>query len=202
MVEIVIATKNKHKIKEIKNILGEKKFKILSLNNFINIPEILEDGTSYKENAVKKAEIISKITNKITLSDDSGIEIEYLNWKPGIYSSRFLGENATDKERNEEILKLLEKIPDNKRKARYVCIVAVSLPGGITKTFEGKCIGRISHKAKGKYGFGYDPIFFVPAYNKNMAELPLSVKNRISHRARALNKAKKILEKLKQKPFS
>lgn len=196
MLEVVIATKSRPKIKEIKSILKGEKIKFLTFDDFENFPEIVEDGNSYKENAIKKAKAVAKATGKIALADDSGIEVEYLGGKPGIYSSRFVGENSTDEERNKEILNLLADVPESKRKARYVCVIAVSTPQGLVKTFEGVCRGRISKIPRGKYGFGYDPIFFVPSYKKNMAELPPSLKNKISHRARALNKARSYLRKL------
>lgn len=194
--EIVLATRNKYKIKEIKQILKGLNLKIYSLNDFRNIPEIKEDGKSFKENAVKKAKFVAEKTNKISLADDSGIEVDVLNNAPGIYSARFASNNATDKENNKKLLKLLNKVPFDKRKAQYKCVMVLATPSGKTITTTGTCSGIITFGEKGKYGFGYDPLFFVPEYNCTMAELPPSIKNKISHRSKAVEKMKKFLKEL------
>ena len=199
MVEVVIASRNYNKIKEIKEILirltsagsasaGSEglDIKFLSLKDFPSLPEIEEDGNSFSENALKKARETVKYTGKLTLAEDSGIEVDYLKGAPGILSARFA---STDRKRNLKLLKLLEGVPVSKRKARFRSCVALAKPGGWTRVVEGSCRGRISFKPRGNYGFGYDPIFIVPKYNKTFGELGYPLKNRISHRARALQKA-------------
>lgn len=195
--KIVIATKNLDKIKEIR-----EKFKPLSgievvlLSDFKDPPHIIEDGSTYRENALKKARAIAAFTKLPALADDSGLEIDALNGEPGVYSARYAGENKSDEERNLLILEKMRTIPDKSRAARFRCVIAIALPGK-HYTLEGICEGCIAHEMRGDSGFGYDPIFYLPELGKTMAELALSEKNKISHRARALDKARDLLrEKL------
>jgi XTP/dITP diphosphohydrolase len=195
MLKIVLATSNKNKVKEIKNILGDKNFIFLSHKDFPDIKPPEETGTTFKENAIIKAKEICRLTGMICLADDSGLEVEALNGQPGVYSSRFSGKDATDKKNIEKLLSLLKNIPYEKRKARFICAIAIAYPDGKIKTVEGKCQGIIGFETKGENGFGYDPVFIYPKLNKTFAEIPEEIKNNISHRRNALEKAKKILMK-------
>lgn len=196
MIDLVIATKNKNKIKEISALLSGMPVNVLSLENGDwQVPEIVEDGKTFKENAVKKAKIIAGITNKFTLADDSGIEVDTLSGQPGVYSKRFAGDNATDRENNLKLFQLLKDVPGDRRGAQFKCVIAIVSPQGKEEVVEGICRGDIGFSEKGSQGFGYDPIFIPTGYNKTFAELSMQIKNRISHRGRALEKAKLILER-------
>ncbi|MFH1824329.1 MAG: RdgB/HAM1 family non-canonical purine NTP pyrophosphatase [Candidatus Firestonebacteria bacterium] len=192
--EIVLATRNKDKIKEIKKILKSIPIKILTLSNFKRFPNVKEKGKTIEQNAIKKAKIISKFTNKITLADDTGLEVVYLNRKPGVYSSRFAGSGCSYDDNNQKLLNLLSGIHMIKRKAVFRTVMALAKPDGKVKYVEGKCFGRISEKKLGKNGFGYDPVFIPKGFRKTFAQMKPSTKNRISHRAKALVKSKKLLK--------
>lgn len=195
--KLVLATKNINKIREISEKFSSiPKLQLLSLSNFKNPPLVIEDGTTFEKNATKKARIISAFTELSVLADDSGLEIDALDGEPGVFSARYAGENANDKERNMLILKRMKYIPREKRGAKFICVISIVLKDGREYLVKGECNGIIYHKMLGNYGFGYDPIFYLPGYQKTMAELPLSKKNQISHRAIALEKAEKILYKL------
>jgi XTP/dITP diphosphohydrolase len=195
-VKLVIATKNKDKIREIAEKFSSlSTIQIISLLDYDDAPEIIENGITFKENACKKAMTISAYAKLPALADDSGLEIDALNGEPGIYSARYAGENKTDEERNQLILQKMEGVPEQKRTARFRCVIALVVNNTVY-TNEGICEGRISFSMRGDNGFGYDPIFFIPQLNKTMAELPLSQKNEISHRAKALDKTRELLEKL------
>jgi len=193
MLEILIATKNSGKVNEIKNVLRDLNIKILSLNDFPDIPQIEENGKTYQENALKKATEVSKYSGKICLADDSGLEIEYLKGKPGIYTARW---GNTDEERINKVLNLLNNIPEYKRDAKFVCALVLVFPGGKVYSVKGECKGRISLFPKGEHGFGYDPIFLIPQYNKTFAELGDKIKNNISHRGKAMRKMAKIIKEI------
>jgi len=201
--EIVIASKNKGKIEEIKKILADLEIEFFSLNDYPQLPTINEDGETFEENAVKKAKIISDLTQKITLADDSGLEVDYLGGFPAVKSARFGGDRITDTERNQKLLELLKDVSISKRKARFKCVVAIAIPHGEVTTVFGECEGMINLEAIGNQGFGYDPIFIPKGYTQTFGELDNQIKNRISHRFKALSKAKKILleinKKVKQK---
>jgi len=188
--KIVLATKNKGKAKEIKAILKDFNLELLTLDDFPEIPNPVEDGKSFKENALKKARFVVKHLNIAAMADDSGLEVDILNKRSGILSARYAGENATDEENNRKLLKELKDIPFEKRRASYKCVIALVFPSEREATVEGDCRGLISLEAKGSGGFGYDPLFYVPEYGKTMAELPPEIKNRISHRGKALAKLK------------
>lgn len=192
--EIVIASGNQGKIEEINHILKDSGVKILSLQDYPDIPPIVEDGHTFEENAVKKAETVCRFTGKISLADDSGLEVDALNGAPGVMSAMYAGEGATKKDLCEKLLKAMEDVPDQKRTARFRCVMAIAQPGRSTQTVSGECEGLIAHSMQGNYGFGYDPVFLVPSYRKTMAELGGEIKNRISHRALALHKARLILK--------
>lgn len=191
--KLVVATNNPHKVKEIVNILKGQNYEILSLKNFPDAPVVIEDGSTFEENAVKKSSIIAKHTGLLALADDSGLEVDVLNGEPGVKSARFAGENATDEDRNRKLLNLLRDVPESKRNARFKCAIALSNPQGDTHVVLGVCEGSIAFETRGNKGFGYDPIFVVPCYGKTFAELGPDIKNRISHRAIALPKIKKFL---------
>lgn len=196
MFELVLATRNKDKIKEIKNILAGLKVKILSEQDFPEMPEVEEDGMTLKENAVKKAKEIAAYTGKWALADDTGLEVKALDGAPGIYSARFAGPDCNYSDNNKKLLSLLNDLPRSKRRAQFKCVIALAGPGRQIKTAQGVINGYIGFKAEGKHGFGYDPIFVVPEYNKTFAQLGLRVKNKISHRALALAKMKKVIKQV------
>ncbi len=193
---IIIATYNQGKVKEIKKIYKNLGINFLSLTNFSKIKKIKEQFKTYEENALQKARTISELTGLTALADDSGIEIDALDGKPGVFSARFGGTKISDKERNMKILRLLENRPEGLRKAKFVCVIAIVKPSGKHYIVKSSCRGRIIGKPRGESGFGYDPIFFVPKYNKTFAEMNADLKNKISHRGKALRKAEKILQKL------
>lgn len=196
LLEVVLATRNEGKVREFVELMRDLPAQVYSLDAFPQIPELAEDGGTYTENAISKASTIAALTRKVSVADDSGIEVDALDGAPGPQSRRFLGEQATDSARNARMLKLLRKVPSALRTARYRAVVAVAIPGGDVRTFEGVCEGQVLTAARGSHGFGYDPIFFVPAFGKSMAQLPMLVKNRISHRARAFAAARPYLRKL------
>jgi XTP/dITP diphosphohydrolase len=194
MLEIIIATKNLGKVKEIKDILDNSNIKILTKKDFPQLPKIDEDGKTFQENALKKACKISEYTGKVCLADDSGLEIDYLEGKPGIYSSRW-GNN--DEERINKVLNLLKNVPENKRNAKFVCVLVLAFPDGRKYMVKEECPGKISFIPRGKYGFGYDPIFLIPEYNQTFAELGDKIKNQISHRGKALRRMIKIINEIR-----
>jgi XTP/dITP diphosphohydrolase len=194
--ELVAATTNKDKVKEIKKILKGLRVKILTPDCFGVPPEVVEDGKTFEENASKKARVISRFTGALTIADDSGLEVQTLRGRPGVMSSRFAGNDATYSDNNAKLLRLLKGVPAAKRKARFVCVIAIAMGGKVLKTVRGTCNGRIGFELKGKSGFGYDPVFIDPKYGKTFAELGPKIKNSISHRYRALEKAKKALKNL------
>jgi len=192
--KLLIATKNSDKIREIKEILGKDIELILPSSLPFEI-DVIEDGNSIEENAIKKAREYAKAYSLLTLSEDSGIEIDYLGGGPGVHSSRF-GGNISYEEKNRLILKMLEGVPFKKRRARFKTIAALADKSGFLKIAEGVVEGFISFKPKGNNGFGYDPIFFYPPFNKTFGEVSLEEKNKVSHRASAIRKIKKILEEI------
>jgi len=192
MLEILIATNNAGKIKEIKDMLVDSNINILTIDDFPHLPKIKEDGKTFQENALKKACKISQYTGKICLADDSGLEIDYLKGEPGICSSRW---GNTDKDRINKVLNLLKNVPENKRSAKYICVLVLAFPDGRTYIVKEECPGNISLTPRGKYGFGYDPIFLIPEYNQTFAELGQKIKNKISHRGKALKKMIEVINK-------
>ncbi|OGV33886.1 MAG: non-canonical purine NTP pyrophosphatase, RdgB/HAM1 family [Lentisphaerae bacterium GWF2_45_14] len=192
MFDILAATKNAHKIEEFKELLGAKDVTILSLLDFPDAPEVIEDGATFEENARKKATESSAFTGLATFADDSGLEVEALGGAPGIQSARYAGPNASNEER---IKKLLDNMKGaSSRKARFVCVIALANNGEVMETFTGEVKGTISEEPRGSNGFGYDPIFVPDGYTKTFAELDAEVKNKISHRARAVKAALEFIE--------
>jgi len=193
--QLVIATKNDKKLLELKRYLKGTRAKVVSLKEFDKIPRIVEDGDTFRKNAVKKALIISRFVKGLALADDSGLVVEALQGQPGVKSSRFAGPRKSDKENNRKLLKLLAKVPLKKRRAKFICAAAICDNGKIVKVIEENCRGLIAFQAKGNYGFGYDPVFLIPKYEKTFGELGLKVKDRTSHRSKALKKAREFLKK-------
>lgn len=196
MKKFVVATKNKGKLKEIAEILEGMDLEVISMEQAGVNEDIEEYGSTFEENALIKAKEVHKRTGELVMADDSGLEVDFLNGAPGIYSSRFAGEGASDTDRNNKLLELLKDVPFEKRKARFVCAIAVILPDGTNFTVRGTCEGYIAFEPVGTNGFGYDPLFFLPEYNKTAAQLEASKKHEISHRGKAL---KLMLAELKER---
>ena len=184
-VKILVATNNTGKLREFKKILLSPGISILSpLDEDISL-DVEETGTTLKDNALIKALAFSKLTDHVTLADDSGLFVDALDGDPGVRSARYAGNNATDHERNQKLLDNLQNVPIEKRTARFKCVIALVDEGGNTSYFSGTCTGSIATESRGSQGFGYDPIFIVDGYNKTMAELTKDEKNTVSHRAKA-----------------
>lgn len=195
METIIFATKNKGKIKEINAILADMDVNVISMEEAGITVDVVEDGTTFEENSMKKAVQIMEISGKITLADDSGLEIDYMDKAPGIYSARFMGEDTPYAERFRAIFEKLNGVPEEKRTARFVSCIVAAFPDGRRLTSYDTVEGIIGYEVKGENGFGYDPIFYVPEQGKYMAELSAEEKNAISHRGKALRKMKEMLKK-------
>lgn len=194
MKEAIIATHNPGKVKEFKEILEPRGYDVKSLAEIGFTEEIEETGHTFEENAILKAQAVAKAVNKMVIADDSGLSIDNLGGRPGVYSARYAGEQKDDQANIEKVLSELKGIEKEQRTARFRCALAVSIPGEETKTVEGHVEGYIAEEPRGEYGFGYDPIFIVKDKDKTMAELTSDEKNKISHRADALKKLSKLLE--------
>lgn len=188
--KVIFATGNEGKMKEIREILGDLDIELLSLKDAGIHADIVEDGKSFEENAQIKAKAICELTGEIVLADDSGLEIDYLNKEPGIYSARYMGEDTSYHIKNAKLIERLEGVPDEKRTARFVCAIAAAFPDGSMKTVRAAMEGRIGYKESGENGFGYDPIFYLPEYGCTSAEISMEEKNKISHRGKALRAIK------------
>jgi len=188
--ELVVATKNKKKLQEIKEILSDLDLEISSLADYPKAPRIIENGRTFRENAIKKAVKIARYTKKLTLGEDSGLEVNALAGVPGVRSSRFSGKDKSDLKNNLKLLRLLGDSPLKKRRARYLCSVALADQDGLVGVTEGTCNGIIGFKMQGNFGFGYDPLFIVPKYKKTFAQLGGRIKHQMSHRFHALTKAR------------
>ncbi len=195
MIELIIATTNQGKLREIKDLWKDFDIQVTSLADYPDAPKVEEDGKNFAQNALKKAAAIAFYTKKLTLGEDSGIEVKALGNRPGIYSARFAGNGATDKKNNAKLLRELRGVPLKKRQARYRCFAALVDGRRVIDVVSGSCSGVIALKGKGRNGFGYDPLFLIPRYNKTFGELDPAVKAQISHRARALRKVKNVLKK-------
>ena len=190
MKKVIFATGNEGKMKEIREILGDLDIELLSLKDAGIKADIVEDGKTFEENAEIKAKAICQLTGEIVLADDSGLEIDYLNKEPGIYSARYMGEDTSYRIKNASLIERLEGVPDEQRTARFVCAIAAAFPDGTMKTVRAAMEGRIGYEEKGENGFGYDPIFYLPEYGCTSAELSMEEKNKISHRGKALRPIK------------
>ncbi|MDD3905840.1 MAG: RdgB/HAM1 family non-canonical purine NTP pyrophosphatase [Candidatus Omnitrophica bacterium] len=195
MREIVIATKNEKKLHELKRYLKGVDAKVVSLKNFTHVPRIVENGVTFKANAVKKALVISRFTKGLVIADDSGLAVNALGGRPGVRSSRFAGPRKSDKQNNKKLLEILKKTPPEKRQARFVCAAAICDNNKVLKVIEESCAGVIAFSEKGGYGFGYDSLFLIPKYKKTFGELGLKVKDKMSHRSKALKKVREFLKK-------
>lgn len=194
--KIIFATGNENKIKEIRMILADLGMPILSMKEAGIVADVEENGITFEENALIKATEIAKlVTNCIVLADDSGLEIDYLNKEPGIYSARYAGVDTSYDIKNNLLLDRLQGVPDEKRTARFVCAVAAAFPDGSTEVVRGTIEGIIGHEIAGENGFGYDPIFYLPEYRCTTAELTPEKKNELSHRGNALRAMRAIMEK-------
>ncbi len=199
MIQLVVATRNKKKLSEIREILKGINLDLLCIDNYKNAPQVLENGKSFKENAAKKAVKLARFTGKLCLGEDSGLCVDALDGAPGIYSARFSGRDKSDLKNNLKLLRLLKDLPLNKRKARYVCAVALADKSGLLGVVEGFCSGLIALESKGSAGFGYDPLFYIPKYKKTFAQLGEKIKHKMSHRYYALKKSRRIIEKYIEK---
>jgi len=197
--KIVLATRNPHKFREITAILGDLGVEWIPYSTLADAPVLKEEGSSLRENAAAKAEGAVAFTGCVALAEDSALEVDALGGAPGVRSSRFLGEGATDDDRIQEILKQLRTYPWHGRTARFRCVVAVAQLGGPMEFAEGVCEGYIAWEPRGTAGFGYDPIFYVPEYRQTLAEIGPALKNRISHRAKALEACRGILIRLRDR---
>lgn len=192
--KLVFATGNQGKVNEFKQMLGEK-YEILSMKELGVDVEIVEDGATFEENAIIKARAVMEATGEMVLADDSGFEVDYLGGEPGIYSARYMGEDTPYEIKNAELLRRCEGVPDEQRDARFVCVIACAYPDGTVDTAKGVIEGKLAHEPRGEYGFGYDPIFYLPERGCTTGELKPEVKNAISHRGIAVRKMVELLEK-------
>ncbi|MBN1689784.1 MAG: XTP/dITP diphosphatase [Dehalococcoidia bacterium] len=193
MPRLLLATTNKGKAAEYRDLLKGLDFEIITLDQAGISSEADESYNTFEENARHKAAFYAELGGFLTLADDSGLEVDTLGGEPGVRSSRYAGDNATDRDRVDFLLNKLKGVPQPKRTARFRCIIAVAHPGGAVETAEGTCEGYIAMEPRGSNGFGYDPVFYLPEYGKTIAELSPEIKNRISHRGRAASLARDIL---------
>jgi len=194
--KLLVATNNRGKLREYAELLKGIRLELTTLKEQGITEEVEESGSSLKQNAIHKATAYAKLSGLTTMADDSGLEVDALGGEPGPLSRRYAGDNASDKERNDYLLAKLRNVPREKRTARFRCVIALVTPDAKVKTCEGVCEGIIAFRSKGEGGFGYDPIFYLPELDKHMAELSLSEKNKISHRAKSALKVRRILERL------
>lgn len=192
---LVVATKNPKKLRELQRYLKNVKADAISLSSFKKSPAVREDGDTFKKNAAKKALKISRFVDGLALADDSGLIVDALGGDPGVRSARFAGPGKNDRDNCRKVLKLLEGMPLKKRTARFVCAVAIADRGKVVKVLEEDCKGLIALEEKGRHGFGYDPLFLIPKYNRTFGQLGLKVKDKMSHRSKALKRAREFLKK-------
>ncbi|NMC97003.1 MAG: XTP/dITP diphosphatase [Deltaproteobacteria bacterium] len=191
--KIVFASGNLGKVREIREMLSCINIELASLKDYPDIPEIVEDGKTFLENALKKARTVSERTGQAVLADDSGLQVDALGGEPGIYSARYAGEGASDDDNINLLLEKLKEVPPEKRTASFCCVLVLYNTDGTYESFESRWPGRIIDDRRGDNGFGYDPVFYVPELNKTAAELPPEIKNRISHRGQSFLKLKQSL---------
>ena len=192
--ELLVATKNKKKLEEIVELLSDLNIKVTSLADYRGMPLVIEDGKTFAQNAIKKAATIALFTGKLVLGEDSGLQVKALGNEPGIYSARYSGPKATDKKNNLKLLRELKGVPLKKRTAHYQCAVALADGKHLIGVVSGNCKGKIGFKSKGSFGFGYDPLFIIEKYDKTFAQLGPQVKHKMSHRYKALLKARPLIE--------
>ncbi|AQU03469.1 non-canonical purine NTP pyrophosphatase [Dehalococcoides mccartyi] len=196
MPKLLLASNNRGKLREYASLLSSSGFELVTPADMGIDITVAETGTTFEENARLKAAVLAEVSGLLTLADDSGLAVDALGGEPGVYSARYAGENATDTDRNAYLLSKMHTIPAEKRTARFCCVIAIAQPGHIIATFEGTCEGFIGTEPRGTNGFGYDPVFYLPEYGKTMAELPPEIKNSISHRSIAAQKASRFLTKI------
>jgi XTP/dITP diphosphohydrolase len=194
--ELVIATRNRDKGAELQALLKDLGLRIRTLQEFPDAPEVVEDAETCRGNAIKKATEIANYSGLLTVADDTGLEVEALGGRPGALAARYAGEHATYDDNCRKLLQELKGIPWGRRRAKFITVAAVAQPAGQAETVEGVLEGVIAEEPQGSQGFGYDPIFFVPEFGKTLAQLTFEQKNRISHRARAFQKAKDLIQKI------
>ncbi len=194
--KILIATTNQGKVQEIRNLVKGLPALFLSLSEVPGISEVVEDGATFEENALKKARMMAYSTGIVTLADDSGLCVDALDGRPGVHSARYAGDNASDEEKYLRVLDEMEGVPDSERSARFVCALALVAPDGEEKLFRGVCEGRITREPRGSSGFGYDPIFYFQEAGCTFAEMDRESKNRVSHRGRALRQFAEYLRRI------
>ncbi len=194
--DLVIATRNRGKLKEIRHLLEGTGFNVLGMDDFPGMPEIDENGATFSANALKKARTVARLTARLTLADDSGLEVMALGGAPGVHSARYAGEGASDADNNRKLLDALEQTPAEQRQGSFVCTIAICRPVGKCQLFTGRVNGMILEAPRGEGGFGYDPLFLVREHDRTLAELPLEQKNQISHRGQALRQALEYLREL------
>jgi len=199
--KIVLATRNKDKVREIIQVLDGLNIEVFTLDQFPDAQEVIEDGQTLADNALKKARAVSEATQLLALADDTGLEIDYLDGQPGVYSSRFAGKGASYDDNCNKLLGLMNGVPNERRTARFRCVIAL-VGTGMEKLVQGICEGLITNNKRGVQGFGYDPVFYVPAYNQTFAEMPLALKNEISHRGLALKQARSVLQQMLEAKLS
>ena len=199
MKHLVVATRNKGKIVEISALLAGLVDRISSAADFIDFPETIEDGDTFEENALKKAREAARFTGLPALADDSGLVVDALDGRPGVLSARYAGEGADDIANNSRLMKECISVPENRRQAAFICVLAYVTPEGVERLFSGSVTGRILSFEVGEGGFGYDPLFLVDGFDRSMAELTLAEKNRVSHRARAFEKFREYLDTIELK---
>jgi XTP/dITP diphosphohydrolase len=195
--DLVVATRNKGKLREIQAMLKGADVRVLSLEDFLDCPEVVEDGATFRENALKKARAVAKFTGKLALADDSGLMVDALDGAPGIYSARFAGKGADDRKNNLKLLRLMKQVPERERGAQFVCVMALAGPEGSgikEKAVKGIVRGRILREMRGPGGFGYDPLFYYSRAKMTFAEMGPDDKNKVSHRAQALMKVKALFK--------
>ena len=194
MTKLVLATRNKHKILELQTLLKSPNFEILTLNDFPNYPPLIEDGATFRENSLKKARAVHQRTKLPALADDSGLEVFYLNKRPGVRSARYAGDRSNDEQNNEKLLEEMRGVAPRRRHAQFVAVLAL-VGLGPDDFAEGICPGALAESPRGTNGFGYDPIFIPAGFQKTYAELTAGEKNKISHRAKAAQQMSEILSK-------
>lgn len=190
---IIFATSNEGKMKEIRMIMADLGLEVLSMKDAGIEVDIVEDGTTFEENSIIKARAVSAVCDDIVLADDSGLEVDYLNKEPGIYSARYMGEDTQYSVKNQNIIDRLAGVTEDKRTARFVCVIAAAFPDGSVKTTRGTIEGIIGYEPAGENGFGYDPIVYVPEFGKTTAQLSPEEKNKVSHRGKALELMKELI---------
>ncbi len=194
--KLVLATRNRHKVEEIRAILAGLDVDLSSFLEYPDIPDVVEDGATLEKNAIKKARAVADATGLPALADDTGLEVDALGGAPGVRSARYAGDEPDYERNNEKLLRELEGVPDGERRARFRCVVALAVPGGDTRTVEGVTVGVILRARRGSGGFGYDPLFLPDGSDKAYAEMTGAEKNAVSHRGRAVRSARGLIEKL------